>query len=57
MDARDIRREFFRSIRKVQHVPESVPHDTEEQGRKRFNRKVFTYVVGTSDRHILRRSK
>jgi len=60
MDAREIRKEFFKSIKRVdrpRYVEEEVLYDTEQQGRKRFERKVFTHVVGASDRHILLRSK
>ncbi len=57
MDIKEVRAEFFQSTRRVRYVREKALHDTEEQGRSRFERKVFTYVVGASNRHILRRWK
>lgn len=58
MDTRDIKASFFVDTRRktsTQYMREVVLHDTEGQGRKRFVRKCLTYVVGTSDIHVLRR--
>ena len=57
MSPTEIREEHRQSTRKVRYVREEIPYDTEEQGRVRFERKVLTYVVGASDRHVLRRRK